>query len=183
MTSPRLTQRVVTRVAGQIDLEAKNHCRATSWYYQGQRCSSPVCSGASSPAVQQHRDCPPPSPPRISTVRCISPASSTAAPPAAQKARPPRRSSARSAKAPSAAPKSRPIQLLRGSFRSPPCRRHRHRPGPSPSLLPSPSPPGQSLRTARTVAQAAKTKAASRRRRARGSRPAPTGARWGRRVL
>ena len=180
MTSPRLTQRVVTRVAGQIDLEAKNHCRATSWYYQGQRCSSPVCSGASSPAVQQHRDCPPPSPPRISTVRCISPASSTAAPPAAQKARPPRRSSARSAKAPSAAPKSRPIQLLRGSFRSPPCRRHRHRPGPSPSLLPSPSPPGQSPRTA---AQAAKAKAASRRRRARGSRPAPTGARWGRRVL
>ena len=29
-TSPRLTQHVVTRVAGQIDLEAKNHCRATS---------------------------------------------------------------------------------------------------------------------------------------------------------
>ena len=109
---PRLTQHVVTRVAGQIDLEAKNHCRATSWYYQGQRCASSVCRASFSPAVQQHR--PPPSPPRISTVRCISPVSSTAAPPAAQKARPPRRSSARSAKAPSTAPKSRLIQLLCG---------------------------------------------------------------------
>ena len=178
---PRLTQHVVTRVAGQIDLEAKNHCRATSWYYQGQRCASSVCRASFSPAVQQHR--PPPSQPRISTVRCISPASSTAvavqpllprkspacravAPPAALKPRLPRRShvlfhcyAGPSDPPPAAATTTGPGRRRRY------CRR-RPRPG---------SRSGQRPRR--------------RRRRLRlparvggAGRPAPTGAQWGRRV-
>ena len=107
---PRFTQHVVTRVAGQIDLEAKNHCRATSWYYQGQRCASSVCRAAFPPAVQQHR--PPPSPPRISTVCCIkrgqqhgSPARRAKGPPAAPQLRPQRKSPVCRAEVPSTAPR------------------------------------------------------------------------------